>query len=182
MLPMVGGKAESSNSTDGKIDSGAQARRQQQTCEQCKAASSRLDSTLSHLCRSDGEKHSASAQLDSPSRLKLLFSARSPKSWRITYSTGTSCTLISLTSQASSSSRQVSVTFARGTFSCTETGVCSVTSPKRERSRVASFSKVRLRILYPEKRSTISSSGPSKKILPWSITSTRWHNSSISCM
>src|SRR5438034_9276583 len=166
MLPMVGGKAESSNSTDWKIDSVAQARHQQQTCEQCKAASSRLDSTLSHLRRSDGEKHSASAQLDSPSRPKLLLSARSPKSWRITSSTGTSWTLMSLTSQASSNCRHVSVTFARGTFSCTETGVCSVTSPNAARSRIASLSKVRLRILYPENRSIICASGPSKKILP----------------
>jgi len=64
MLPMVGVEVESSDSTDGKIDIGVQARRQQQTCEQYKAASSRLDSTLSHVRRSDGEKHSANTQLD----------------------------------------------------------------------------------------------------------------------
>jgi hypothetical protein len=43
--------------------------------------------------------------------------------------TGSSCTLISVTLQSASTWRHVSVTLPRGTFSCTESGVCSMTSP-----------------------------------------------------
>ena len=85
----------------------------------------------------------------------------------MTSSTGTSCTLISLTSQASSSCRQVSVTLARGTFNCTDTGVCSIDFAKRrEIARDRLVESKAQESCAAEKRSMISSSGPSKKILP----------------
>ncbi len=44
-------------------------------------------------------------------------------------------------------SRVVSVTFARGTLICTEIGVCSITSPNREKSQGGFALKVRLTTL-----------------------------------
>src|SRR5262249_30366066 len=175
MLQLACPETKSTSSADQKIRAIPETRRHQQTCKQRQIASVRLDAGLSDIRSRNGKEHSAQFRRDhfkptsviraksvgthtERSQLTPAASAMaglvvppcscvSPNSWRITSSTGTSCTFMSLTSQASRSCRQVSVTFARGTFSCTETGVCSVISPNADRSRVSSFSKVRLSIL-----------------------------------
>lgn len=63
MLPLAGGKIKSADSADWKIDIDLQTRCQQQACEQCETASSRLDAAIPVVRRSDGEQYFAELRL-----------------------------------------------------------------------------------------------------------------------